>query len=403
MTMIESAEIRKILNSRGNQTIEVTILTSSGYGIAGAPSGASKGRHEVSAFSDKGIDFAIKNFKSKVAPKLIGYDAAEQEVIDQLLHDLDGTNDFSGIGGNIAVATSMAAAKAAASAFSLPLYKYLGGIFSYTLPRPIGNVLGGGRHAIGSTDIQEYLAISFAETVAESIFSNAQVHGRVKEKLKKRFPNEPIGKGDEGAWVAKISNEEAMEVVTSACDEISTELNFDIKPSLDFASTELFKDDKYMYKEKNLNQEEQIEFVVSLVNDFKLHMVEDPLHEDDFEGYVKLTKRIGNKCLIVGDDLFVTNKERLKKGIEQGCANSILIKPNQIGTLTDTLQTVKLAHENGYKTIISHRSGETTDETIAHLAVAFGCYGIKTGAVGGERIAKLNELIRIEDELGRGE
>ncbi|UCE75482.1 MAG: hypothetical protein JSV56_04695 [Methanomassiliicoccales archaeon] len=236
-------------------------------------------------------------------------------------------------------------------------------------------------------------------TVSESIFANAKVHLSVKKRLKRRFPNSALGKGDEGAWVAKMKNEEALEVVAEACKEVSYTMGIDIKPCLDIAASELFDDGSYHYKEGELDDEGQIEFVIHLIENYGLYLVEDPLDQEDFEGYAELTKAVGDSCIIVGDDLFVTNPNRLEKGIRMGAANAVLIKPNQVGTLTKTIKTIKLAQENGYKTIVSHRSGETMDCLISHLAVAFGCHAIKTGAVGGERTVKLNELIRIEEGL----
>lgn len=398
MTIIEDIRIRKILDSRGNQTIEVEVLTEHGYGVCSAPSGASTGKYEVVSYPKNDIDFAIENCKS-FFDKIIGHDAFYQREIDALLHEIDGTDNFSKIGGNISVAISLAVAKASANAFGLPLYEYLGGTMINQLPFPLSNVLGGGRHAIGGTDIQEYLVVAFGKKINQSIFVNSILHKKVKELLIKKFPAQPIGKGDEGAWVAHIGNEEAIELVAKACKEISEQLQIDIKPCLDIAASEFYKDNYYFYKEGKKDKEEQIEFVKYLIEKYDLYLVEDPLEQEDFEGYSKLTKEVGNKAIIVGDDIFVTNKKRLEKGIKMGACNAILIKPNQIGTLTDTYETIKMAKENNYKTVISHRSGETTDETIAHLGVAFSCNLIKTGIVGGERIAKLNELIRIEEEL----
>jgi enolase len=399
LTEIEDVVIRKVLDSRGNPTVEVEVFTPSGYGSVSSPSGASTGAFEVCAFPKEGVDGAISNFRDNVAPKLLDMDVTEQEEIDNLLKELDGTDDFSKMGGNVAVAVSLAVSKAAASALGLPLYFYLGGAYAKETPYPLGNVIGGGKHAIGGTDIQEYLAIALGPTSKDSVFANAQVHAKVKSKLKERYPDRAIGKGDEGAWVAKMDNEEALEIVKETCSEVSDAMGFKIRASLDMAASELYKDGHYHYKNGKLNQKEQIEFVLHLIENYDLYSVEDPLDQEDFEGYAQLTEAVKDKCIIIGDDLFVTNPQRVKKGIDMGSASAVLIKPNQIGTLTQTIRTIKLAHENGYKTVVSHRSGETTDHTIAHLAVAFGCHAIKTGVVGGERIAKLNELIRIEEEL----
>ena len=398
MTTIEDIRIKKILDRIVNQTVEVEVLTENGYGFCAAPSGASTGKYEVVSYPENDIDLGIKNCDT-FFHKIIGYDAHNQSEIDALLHEIDGTDNFSKMGGNISVALSLAVAKAAANALSLPLYEYLGGAIVNQLPLPLSNVLGGGRHAIGGTDIQEYLIVTFGKKINESVFSNAIVHKKVKELLVSKFPNNAIGKGDEGAWVAQIGNEEALELVARACNNISEQLGITIKPCMDMAASEFWKDNHYVYKEGKKDVDEQIEFVKYLVDQYDMYLVEDPLDQEDFEAYAKLTKKVGNKAIIVGDDIFVTNKMRLEQGIKMGSGNAILIKPNQIGTLTDTYETIKLAKENNYKTVISHRSGETTDNSIAHLGVAFGCDLIKTGIVGGERIAKLNELIRIEGEL----
>lgn len=403
MTVVEEVVIRKILDSRGNPTVEVDVFTPSGFGNASAPSGASTGKNEVKAFPEEGVDHAIQNFKENVAPKLMAREVTEQEDLDALLHELDGTDDFSSMGGNVAVATSLAIAKTGAFVLGLPLYRYLGGAFASSMPFPLGNVLGGGKHALGGTDIQEFSAISLGPTARQSVFANSQVHAEVKTRLKERFPDSAIGKGDEGAWVAKMDDEEALELVAEACKEVSESLDFEIRASLDMAASELFKEGSYHYKKGKLSSEEQIEFVKHMIENYDLYLVEDPLDQEDFEGYAKLTKSVGKKCIVVGDDLFVTDKKRLEKGIKMGAANAVLIKPNQVGTLTKTIETIKLAHEKGYKTVVSHRSGETTDNAIAHLAVAFGCHALKTGVVGGERTAKLNELIRIEEEIIKSE
>jgi enolase len=403
LTEITEVVIRKILDSRGNPTVEVDIFTPSGFGTASAPSGASTGANEVVAFPSEGVDHAIQIFTEDAASKLLGLEVTEQQEIDTLLAEIDGTDNFSHIGGNVAVATSLAVAKCAAFTLGLPLYRYLGGTFTVKTPFPLGNVLGGGKHAVGGTDIQEYSAIAMGPSLRESVFANATVHLVVKKRLKQKYPDSAIGKGDEGAWVAKMDNEDALELVSESCKEVSESVNFPISPCLDIAASELYKDGIYHYKNGDLDKEGQIEFITHLVDNYNLYLVEDPLDQEDFEGYSQLTKAVGDRCIIVGDDLFVTDSKRVKKGIEMKSANAVLIKPNQIGTLSKTIETIKLAHENGYKTVISHRSGETTDSTIAHIGVAFGCHAIKTGVVGGERTAKLNELIRIEEELAKTE
>ena len=310
---------------------------------------------------------------------------------------MDGTTNFSGIGGNLAVAVSLAAAKTAAITAGKPLYSYLGGPAG--MPRPQGNMIGGGRHAIGGTDIQEFMSTAIADRVTPAVFANARVHRRVQEILKGTLPGEPLGKGDESAWVAPITNVRALEIVGAACSDVSRETGVECRVALDVAASELYREGKYVYRERELSPADQVDFMAELAEDHNLVSLEDPLHEDDFAGFAELTARVGKKCLIVGDDLFVTSVQRLQRGIDEGAANAILVKPNQCGTLTDTRATVDLAHRRGYRTVMSHRSGETTDDTIAHLAVAFGCWGLKIGAVGGERTAKLNELIRIEEQI----
>lgn len=399
MSLIDSATSRKILDSRGNATIEVEILTENGYGMVAAPSGASTGEHEVQAFPEGGVDTSIRIFDDELCAQLIGMDVTEQRVIDTLLHQIDGTPNFSRIGGNLAVATSLAVARAGASCLGMPLYQYVGGALTEKIPKPLGNLIGGGRHAIGGTDIQEFLVISTSDKALDNVFGNAKAHKMVGQALKERLPGSAIGRGDEGAWVAPLSNEDALSLLADVCDKASSELGFKVRPALDIAASEFYVNGVYKYKDKELSPEKQVEFVAGLVEQYDLHILEDPLEQNDFQGYARLTEMVGDKCLVVGDDLFVTNKERLAKGIEMGATNSILIKPNQVGTLTDTIETVELAKKNGYETVISHRSAETTDDSIAHLGVAFGSYAIKTGAVGGERIAKLNELIRIEEDL----
>ena len=400
MGAILDVQLRRILDSRGNQTVEAEVFTEEGYGIAAAPSGASTGKYEVVAFPKDGAAGAVQFFQKAVCKRLLGEETDDQRAIDALLHELDGTSDFSKMGGNAAVALSLACAKAAASEDGTPLYKYVGGAFAHHIPFPFGNVLGGGRHAVGGTDIQEYMAVAMGESASDSVFANALVHKKVKEGLKKRFPKAALGKGDEGAWVAAIDNEGALKVVLEACQQAAKESGVKILPALDFAASEFFQGGRYVYRDRRLSPKEQIDFIERLVDDYSVCSVEDPLDQEAFSDYAELTDRIGDRCLVIGDDLFVTNAERIEHGIKEGSANAVLIKPNQIGTLTDTWQAVKLAHHHGYKTVISHRSGETTDETIAHLGVAFRCHGIKTGAVGGERIAKLNELIRISEDLG---
>jgi enolase len=396
---IDRIEIRKILDSRGSSTVEVDVGTEGGFGRASAPAGASTGASEAVGFSPGGIDADVRNFRSKVAPALIGMDAGEQKAVDGKLHELDGTDNFSGIGGSIAIATSLAVAKAAASAAGVPLYEHLAGSKDVSMPRPLGNVLGGGAHAVGGTDIQEFLSLASGTSVVDAIAANSELHRLVKRRLIELLPHDAIGKGDEGAWVANVGNEVALDILSGSCSEVTQETGVRCSPGLDIAASSFYSGGEYHYREGTLSREDQIGFVADIVDEYRLTYVEDPLFEEDFEGFATLTELCGKKCLIVGDDLFVTNTRMLEKGIDMGAANATIIKPNQIGTLTDTLDAIAMAKQAGYETIVSHRSGETTDDAIAHIGVAFRCFAIKTGVVGGERIAKLNELIRIEEEL----
>ncbi|MEL9999280.1 MAG: phosphopyruvate hydratase [Thermoplasmata archaeon] len=400
MSIIDDINIRKVLDSRGNKTVEVDILTISGaFGSAIAPAGASKGSHEVLDYPPKGIDEAIKIYKEKVIPELIGMDVLDQKSIDSLLHEIDGTENFSTIGGNLAIATSIAASKAGADFLGIPLYKYIGGVNAVKVPFPVGNVIGGGKHAINGTTIQEFLVITMADNVRNSIFTNAEIHKAIGKKLKEKLPNTSIGMGDEKAWVASIGDEDAFEILVNVIDEFKSSTGYKIYPAVDFAASSFYSNGKYKYRDRELTKEEQIEYVVNLVEKYGLYFVEDPLEENDYDGFSKLTELLGSKCLIVGDDIFVTNIERFRKGVEMNAANAILLKPNQIGTLSDFIKTVNFAKESGYATVFSHRSGETEDSYLADIAVGLNGDYIKTGTVGGERTTKLNQLIRIEEEL----
>ena len=395
--IIKDVAIRRIIDSRGNPTVEADIKTSKGFGRAAAPAGASTGTHEVVAWPDgkvsKGMEFAER----KVIPKLLGLPTDNQNEFDRLLKEIDGTENFSVMGGNVSVAFSLACAKAAANSKGINLFEHISKKKSYSIPAPMSNVLGGGAHAVGGTDIQEYLVTAFDEDITIAIEANALVHKTVKTLLTDKFPNIALGKGDEGAWVAPLENVEALEIVIKAADIVERETGVEIRPGLDMAASEFYHDGKYRYKEQTLTPEEQVDFVLGLIEEFNLHSVEDPLDQEDFDSWTSLTEQ--TDALIIGDDLYVTNPERLQKGIDMKSTNSILIKPNQIGTLTDTENTVKLAKKADMATVISHRSGETTDTTISHLGVAFESHAIKTGIMGGERIAKLNELVRISEQL----
>jgi enolase len=396
---------RKLFNSRGQETIEVDIITTDGFGSAAAPAGASKGKAEVVSYPTGGVDAAIQKLEELVVPELIGMDAEEQNEIDALLHEIDGTDNFSNIGGNTVFAISVANAEAAATSYDLPLFQHLSGYLANELPYPLGNVLGGGKHALGkTTDIQEYLVIPFnASCFAEAAKANIMVHNKIGALLRKADPNFTGGRGDEGAWAPNIKNEEALKIVAKACEAVSAELDIECRPCLDVAASSFWnpKEDVYVYsmEGKKLDTGEQLEFMLHLIEEYNLAYVEDPFDEDDYESFAELTKKVDN-CLICGDDLFVTNREKLANGIEMCAGNSIIIKTNQVGTLTDAWETTRLAKRAGYVPVMSHRSGETNDTHLAHLAVGFSCPVIKTGVLSGERVAKINELIRIEENLG---
>lgn len=404
-SVIEDVRVRKILDSRGNPTLEVDVITWNGFGRAAAPSGASTGSREVVAFPEGGVDKIIGEVEDVISSELIGMDAEELQDIDMVLKEIDGTENLSSIGGNTTVAVSMAVAKAGASSYNMPLYKFLGGNMKTEIPYPLGNMINGGAHAgKHAPDIQEFLIVPVgASNITEAVFANSNVHKRLKELIQAKDKSFTGGKGDEGGWAPNITNYDALDMQSKACEEVGDEMGIEIRPSLDMAASEMWdaSQEKYIYGQENIARDtgEQIEFVKEIIETYHMLYVEDPLDEADFTGFSELTAKIGDKCLICGDDLFVTNKQILQEGIDQKSGNAIIIKPNQIGTLTDTYETVKLAKENQYVPVVSHRSGETTDDTIAHLAVAFSAPLIKTGALGGERIAKLNELIRIEEEL----
>jgi enolase len=403
--IIEDVIARKLFNSRGQETIEVEIITTDGFGRTAAPAGASKGKAEVISYPEGGVDAAIEKLEELIVPELIGMDAEEQNDIDSLLHEIDGTENFSNIGGNTVYAISLANAEAAATSYDLPLFQYLSGYLGNELPYPLGNVLGGGKHALGkTTDIQEYLVIPFnARSFLEASKANILVHQKIGYLLRKSDPNFTGGRGDEGAWAPNIENEKALKIVAEACEEVSEEMDLECRACLDVAASSFWdpKEHVYVYsmEGKKRDSGEQLEFMLHLIEEYNLAYVEDPFDEDDYDSFAELTIKTKN-CLICGDDLFVTNRERLTKGIEMCAGNSLIIKTNQVGTLTDAWETTRLAKWAGYVPVMSHRSGETTDTHIAHLAVGFSCPVIKTGVLQGERIAKINELIRIEETLG---
>ena len=404
-SIIEDLIARKIFNNRGEETIEVDVITTSGFGRASAPSGKSRGKAEVLYYPQGGVDQALKKVDDLIAPELVGLNSDFQEEIDNTLHEIDGTANFKNIGGNTAFAISIANAEAAANSHSLLLFQFLGGNTANTLPYPLGNCISGGKHARGKApDIQEYLALPHgAETFLEAATANTQIHKKTGEALKKKDKFFNGGKSSEGAWLANIGNIDAFEVISKACEEVGNELDFECGFGIDVAASSLWKEKekKYIYENEGKKRDtaEQLEFLLDLIEKYHLAYVEDPFHEEDFESFAELTKKAKN-CLICGDDLFTTNNERLSRGITLNAANAIIIKVNQIGTLTDASETMENAQRHAYTTVMSHRSGDTCDWHIAHFAVAFKCPIIKTGVVEGARIAKINELVRIEHFLG---
>ena len=410
-TFIEHIQARQILDSRGNPTVEVDVILSSGVmGRAAVPSGASTGMYEAvelrdedkSRYGGKGVLQAVENVNETIAKELMDHDASNQYEIDRAMIELDGTANKAKLGANAIIGVSIACAKAAAATYEMPLYRYIGGVNAITLPVPMMNILNGGAHADNNVDIQEFMIAPVgACTFADALRMGAETFHSLKSVLKGKGLATSVG--DEGGFAPDLSsNEEALEVILTAIDKAGYSTD-DIKIALDPASSGFYEDNKYVLKGegKTFTSEQIVEFYKDLVNKYPIVSIEDGMDENDWDGWALLTKEIGNKIQIVGDDLFVTNTKKLTQGILNNSANSILIKLNQIGTLSETLATINLAHQSGFTTVISHRSGETEDTTIADLAVATNAGQIKTGSVSrSERIAKYNQLIRIEEELG---
>ncbi len=398
MSRIVSATLAPLYDSRGRLTVEAEIRSSSGgQGRAGAPSGASTGRHEVVAFPDGGVPKALGVFSERVAPRLVGADLADRAGIDARLHEADGTASFSRIGGNVATAVSVASALALAEESGRALWQLLArpGVDGTRFPAIVGNCLNGGRHAIGGPDIQEFLAVSDAPRPEDATRAALRVHALVGEELARRFPKQALGRGDEGGWVASLGNVEALELLADACARARDELSIPVRPGLDLAASEFFEDGKYRYREQTLDEEGQVGFVAKLVDRYDLAYLEDPLDEEAFSGFSALTRAVGAKTRVVGDDLYTTRTDRLERGLEAKATNAVLIKVNQVGTLSDTLATVDLARTHGLATVTSHRSGELPEGWLAHVALGTAAWGLKCGLLGGERVAKLNELVRL--------
>ena len=410
-SQIEQLIAREILDSRGNPTIEVDVILKGGStGRAAVPSGASTGQFEAVELRDgdkrykgKGVLQAVANVNNEIASEILGMDSLDQRGIDQKLLLLDGTNDKSNLGANAMLGVSLATAKASARHLGQPLYRYLGGAAAHVLPVPMMNVLNGGEHADNNVDLQEFMIMPVgAASFSEALQWGAECYHTLKEVLKDTGLSTAVG--DEGGFAPDLeSNEAAIELLVDAITKAGFALGDDIAIALDPASTEFFHDGKYVLagEGREFSPEEMCNYYKQLTDKYPILSIEDGMAEEDWEGWKNLTDKIGEDVQLVGDDLFVTNKERLAKGIEQSTANSILIKVNQIGTLTETLETVDLANRHGYTSVMSHRSGETEDTTIADLAVATNCGQIKTGAPArSDRVAKYNQLLRIEEELG---
>ena len=400
---------REIMDSRGNPTVEAEVFLDDGsHGVAGVPSGASTGEHEAHELRDggeryggKGVLNAVEFVNEEIADALVGMEADDQRLIDQAMIELDGTENKKRLGANAILGVSMAVARAAADAADLPLYRYIGGPNAHLLPVPMMNILNGGAHADSGVDVQEFMIAPIgAETFAEALRMGAEVYHTLKSVIKDKGLS--TGLGDEGGFAPSVgSTKEALDLIVEAVNASGYTLGEDIALALDVASSEFYENGVYKFEGGQHSPEEMIQVYADLVEQYPIVSIEDPLDEDDWEGYTTLTAQIGDKVQIVGDDFFVTNPARLARGIEEKAANALLVKVNQIGTLSETFDAVDMAHRAGYRTMMSHRSGETEDTTIADLAVALGCGQIKTGAPArSERVAKYNQLLRIEQQLG---
>ncbi|SNS73047.1 enolase [Geodermatophilus pulveris] len=408
MPSIDAVGAREILDSRGNPTVEVEVALDDGtITRAAVPSGASTGAFEAVELRDggqryggKGVTRAVDGVLDVIGPELVGFDASEQRLVDQRLLDLDGTPDKSRLGANAVLGVSLAVAKAAAESSGLPLFRYVGGPASHLLPVPMMNILNGGAHADSNVDVQEFMIAPIgAPTFAEALAMGTETYHALKSVLKARGLS--TGLGDEGGFAPDLpSNRDALDLIAEAVEQAGYTLGSDIAFALDVAATEFHSDGGYDFEGQSRSAEYLVDYYRGLVDAYPIASIEDPLSEEDWEGWVAMTAALGDRVQIVGDDLFVTNPSRLADGIARGAANALLVKVNQIGTLTETLDAVNLAHRSGYRCMMSHRSGETEDTTIADLAVATDCGQIKTGAPArSERVAKYNQLLRIEEEL----
>ncbi|WP_447762188.1 phosphopyruvate hydratase [Sphingopyxis panaciterrae] len=412
MTAIIDIHGREILDSRGNPTVEVDVLLEDGsFGRAAVPSGASTGAHEAVELRDgdkarylgKGVTKAVAAVNGEIADLLVGLDAEDQRELDQAMIDLDGTPNKARLGANAILGVSLAAAKAASDARGLPLYRYVGGVSARTLPVPMMNIINGGEHADNPIDVQEFMIMPVgAGSIAEAVRWGSEIFHTLKKGLSAKGLATAVG--DEGGFAPNLaSTRDALDFIAASVDQAGFKLGTDVVLALDCAATEFFKNGKYEISGESLSlsPEQMAEYLAALVKDYPIKSIEDGMSEDDFTGWKALTDLVGDKCQLVGDDLFVTNPLRLEQGIKDGLANSLLVKVNQIGTLSETLDAVDMAHRARYTAVMSHRSGETEDSTIADLAVATNCGQIKTGSLArSDRLAKYNQLIRIEEELG---
>jgi enolase len=409
VSVIKEVKAREILDSRGNPTVEVEVVLDNGFiGRAAVPSGASTGAFEAvelrdggSRYLGKGVETAVKNINDKISKAVIGLKAEDQRVLDEKMISLDGTKNKSVLGANAILGVSLATARAASLSANQSLFKFLGGADAKTLPVPMMNILNGGAHADTNVDIQEFMVAPIgADTFKESLRWGAEIYHSLKSVLKKKGLATSIG--DEGGFAPNLaSNRAALDLILEAVEIAGFKSGSQIALAMDVAATEFHEDGSYNFEGKKLTSDQMISYYTELVSAYPLVSIEDPLDEDDWSGWAKLTSYLGQKVQIVGDDLFVTNPERLQRGIDSHTANALLVKVNQIGSLTETIDAVNLAHKNGYRTMMSHRSGETEDTTIADLSVALNCGQIKTGAPArSERVAKYNQLLRIEEELG---
>jgi len=412
MLRIAGVKAREVLDSRGNPTVEAEVLLEGGaVGRAIVPSGASTGTLEALELRDgderyggKGVLQAVRNVEEEIGPKVLGMDASDQHGLDRLLLELDGSEDKSRLGANAILSVSLAAARAAAAAYRQPLFRYLGGVQSCVLPVPMMNILNGGRHADNNVDIQEFMVLPWGmRSFREGLRAGAEVYHALRQVLKKKGLG--VGIGDEGGFAPDLENNRAaLEAIMEAVEAAGYKPGEEVALAIDAAASELFKDGRYAFsgEGKEFTPQELVEYYRGLVEDFPVVLIEDGMAEEDWEGWKQLTSSLGNRVCLVGDDIFVTNPKRLRMGIQQGVANAILIKLNQIGTLTETLEVMRQAAEAGYRRVVSHRSGETEDTTISDLAVATNCGLIKTGAPARtDRVSKYNRLLRIEEMLGQ--